>query len=221
MARLKKYNGDEVWTRNCPNCGIVINYAQRSQLIEATKKNRKCQKCGCGWSKGQSKETNASIRLNGERSSKTKKAKFANKELVQWNKGLTASTSDIIRLIAEKHKGFRHSEETKMIIAAHTKQRWESGLYDNQRNLNQKDFKKYQNKVHRLTRKVQHLVEGYDKSKQGKMGQLGAYQVDHIVDIKWGFDNSTPAEIIADISNLQFIPWEDNNKKAYYGKSKS
>lgn len=221
MGRLKKYNGDETWSRNCPDCNITIEYTQRSQLVEAIKKNRKCQKCGCGWSKGQTKKTNSSLRLNAERGSKTKKEKFANKELVPWNKGLTAKTNEIVRLIAEKHKGFKHSEETKNIISLHSKKRWKSGLYDNQKSPNQKAFKRYQNKVHRLTKKVQHLVEGYDKSKQGRMGESGAYQIDHIIDIKWGFDNNIPAELIAHLSNLQFISWEDNNKKAYYGKSKS
>jgi hypothetical protein len=221
MARSKKYNGNEIWSRSCPSCSSTITYTQKSQLNEAIKKNRKCRMCGCGWSKGLTKQTNESLKLNGERSSKTKKTKFANGILVQWNKGLTARDNDIVRLIAEKHRGFKHTEETKATIAKHSRQRWESGLYDDQRNPNQNAFRRYQNKVHRLTKKIQHLVDGYDKLKQGRMGKEDAYQIDHIIDIKWGFDNNIPAEIIAHISNLQFIPWQQNNKKAYYGKSKS
>jgi hypothetical protein len=53
------------------------------------------------------------------------------------------------------------------------------------------------------------------------MGILGAYQIDHIIDIKFGFDNNIPEEEIADIKNLQFITWEENLKKGYYGKSKN
>ena len=53
------------------------------------------------------------------------------------------------------------------------------------------------------------------------MGKSGAYQIDHIIDIKFGFDNNIPAEEIANIKNLQFISWEENNKKAYHGKYKN
>lgn len=123
--------------------------------------------------------------------------------------------------MSENHKGFKHTDEVKKIIGIHSKKRWKSGLYDSQKNPNQDPFKKYQNKVHRLTKKIKHLIEGYDESKRGRMGKPGAYQIDHIVDIKWGFENGIPEEFIADLSNLQFIPWEENIKKGYYGKSKN
>ena len=51
------------------------------------------------------------------------------------------------------------------------------------------------------------------------MGVNGAFQIDHIIDIKYGFNNNIPAEEIADLKNLQFIPWEENIKKGYHGKS--
>ena len=151
----------------------------------------------------------------------TKKEKFKSGESKQWNVGLTKETSDIIKRNADNHTGFKHSDETKKIIGKHSKDRWDSGYYDNQYGKNHSEFKYYQHKVHRLTHKVRHLIEGYDESKQTRMGIDGGYQIDHIVDIKYGFDNNIPAETIADISNLQFITWEENIKKGYYGKSKS
>lgn len=93
MGRPKKYNGDEIWSRNCPTCNTILTYSQKSQLTEAIKKNRKCQKCGCGWSRGQNKFNNSSIKLNVERASNTRKHKFINGESVPWNKGLSASSN--------------------------------------------------------------------------------------------------------------------------------
>jgi hypothetical protein len=206
---------DKIWIRNCSNCKIELTYKVSSQFYEAERKNRKCRKCGCGWSKGQTKETNESLAKMSKNVSKSNKGK------TPWNLGLTKETSDIIKKISEKNKGYKHSDEVKILIGNHSKERWNIGLYDNQYGKNYKEFKKYQNKVHKLTHKIKHLIEGYDITKHGKMGKLGAYQIDHIIDIKFGFDNSIPVEKIADISNLQFITWEENIKKGYYGKSKN
>lgn len=216
---MAKYPNGFKFERNCPKCDVLIKYKSYQGYENAIENNRKCRKCGSGWANGLTKETSESLRINGERGSKTKKEKFESGELTVWNKGLTKETSDIIKRNAENHTGFKHKEETKKIIGKHSKQRWDSGYYDNQYGENPTEFKYYQHKVHRLTDKVKHLVEGYDESKRGKMGVDGAYQIDHIIDIKYGFDNDIPAEDIADISNLQFIPWEENNKKAYYGKT--
>lgn len=221
MGRKKLYSGNEIWSRSCPQCSVEIVYKVRYQMIEAAKKGRKCVNCGCGWARGQTTATNESIRLNIERGSVTRRDKFATGKSIQWNKGLTAEVDSTIKHIAERHRGFKHSKETRELIGYHSKQRWAKGVYDAQFNRNRPAFKKYQSKVHRLTRKVQHLVEGYDQAMQGRMGISGAYQVDHIVDIKWGFDNNIPAEEIAAISNLQFIPWKENCTKAYHGKNKS
>ena len=74
-------------------------------------------------------------------------------------------------------------------------------------------FIKYKRIVNRLTNKVVNLIPGYNKSKRGRAGIRGAYQVDHIITIKHGFLNGIPHKVIANISNLQFITWEDNLKR--------
>jgi len=58
------------------------------------------------------------------------------------------------------------------------------------------------------------LLEHHDK--RGKAGTLGAYQLDHIIEKSVGFINNIPAEVIGHISNLQYIPWEENLKKRRY-----
>lgn len=71
----------------------------------------------------------------------------------------------------------------------------------------------YKSKVRSLTRKT------YIKHKDtinpnnlptGKAGADGAYQLDHIVPIRYCFENYIPAEICADKDNLQILPWDEN-----------
>ena len=201
--------------RNCSECGTEIYYTTIGSMNQSEKLNRKCRKCGCGWARGKTKETNESLYKMSKNVSK------ANKGCIPWNKGLTKIDHHSLQIIGEKRKGKRHTDDIKKIISDYSKSRWEAGVYDNQYGKLYKEFKKYQHKVHKLTHKVKHLIEGYDSEKHGKMGKSGAYQIDHIIDIKFGFDNNIPEEKIADLSNLQFIPWEENIKKGYYGKSKN
>ena len=74
-------------------------------------------------------------------------------------------------------------------------------------------YKKYAGKVHRLTRKV------YDANKdklnpsnhpRGLAGVPGAYHLDHIIPIRYGFDNKIPPEKLAVLENLQMLPWKEN-----------
>lgn len=50
----------------------------------------------------------------------------------------------------------------------------------------------------------------------GRCGIEGAYQLDHIVSVKYGFINSIPPELIAHYTNLQMLPWEDNLLKKHH-----
>lgn len=217
---MKKYPSNFKFERKCPSCNDFITYKSYQGYEAGIKRNSKCQKCGCGWMRGQTKENNESVKKMAEKVSNKWKENFNNGYEV-WNKGLTKNDNLIIKKISEKIKGRKHSEDVKKIISFHSKLRWSQGVYDNQYGKNYTEFKKYQHKVHKLTRKIKHLIEGYDETKHGKMGVNGAFQIDHIIDIKYGFDNNIPAEEIADLKNLQFIPWEENIKKGYHGKSKS
>lgn len=73
--------------------------------------------------------------------------------------------------------------------------------------------KAYYRKVWRITnRQNLNLLENSDKER-GLAGRNGVYHLDHIVSISYGFENKIDPNIIGDITNLQFIPWEDNLKK--------
>lgn len=78
------------------------------------------------------------------------------------------------------------------------------------------EYRRYSNRVHVLTRKV---YEEYQKEinpnnyPRGLAGQNGMYHLDHIISIRYGFDNNIPPEDIAIKENLQMLPWKDNISK--------
>ena len=49
---------------------------------------------------------------------------------------------------------------------------------------------------------------------RGKAGTPGAYQLDHIVSVRYCFDNLIPAELCGHVNNLQMLPWRENTVKS-------
>ena len=47
----------------------------------------------------------------------------------------------------------------------------------------------------------------------GLAGVDGAYQIDHIVSVKWCFRNNVPVDLCSHPSNLQTLPWRENLSK--------
>lgn len=71
---------------------------------------------------------------------------------------------------------------------------------------------KYKQLVLKLTKKQPlYLLKNYEK--RGVSGIDGAYHLDHKYSISEGFKNNIKPQIIADLNNLEFIPWEENVKK--------
>lgn len=78
---------------------------------------------------------------------------------------------------------------------------------------NKSKWELYKRQVSRITTSNDlSVLENSDKLR-GLCGVDGAYQLDHIIPTRYGFDNNIPPEIIGHIDNLQFIPWEENNAK--------
>lgn len=77
-----------------------------------------------------------------------------------------------------------------------------------------KSFDEYKGAVSRAQRKWSTQISELDNSElRGRNGTVGAYQLDHIVSQRYGFDNAIPPYIIGHICNLKFITWESNNSK--------
>jgi hypothetical protein len=75
------------------------------------------------------------------------------------------------------------------------------------------EWKKYRSEVTKLTRltyKEHKASINPHNLPFGRAGTDGAYHLDHIVSVRYGFDNGIPPEQLAAVSNLQVIPWLDN-----------
>lgn len=81
-----------------------------------------------------------------------------------------------------------------------------------------KEYKKYCGRVHYLTmktyRKYKDVINpnGYPRT---LCGVEGGYQLDHKIPIKEGFIKRIPEEVVADVLNLQIIPWKENRSKGF------
>lgn len=73
-------------------------------------------------------------------------------------------------------------------------------------------YQKYKSDVIKITNKQPiEKLEFFDK--RGLCGVEGAYQLDHKFSISEGFKQGIEPEIIGNIVNLEFIPWEENLNK--------
>ena len=71
----------------------------------------------------------------------------------------------------------------------------------------------YKREVWRLTyQKPIDTLENWEL--RGRCGVEGAYQLDHIKSIDWGWKNGIDAEVIAEWDNLRMIPWKTNLLKS-------
>jgi hypothetical protein len=77
-------------------------------------------------------------------------------------------------------------------------------------NPDKSELQEYKVKVRRVTESNDLRVLPNSDKPRGMCGVDGAYQLDHIIPISYGFDNNIPPEVIGGITNLQFIPWKDN-----------
>ena len=71
---------------------------------------------------------------------------------------------------------------------------------------------KYKSDVMKITNK-QKIKKLDNYNKRGISGIPGAYHLDHKFSILEGFKQGVEPEIIGNIKNLEFIPWEDNLSK--------
>lgn len=74
-------------------------------------------------------------------------------------------------------------------------------------------YVKYKKRVNTISKR-QPLKMLANYNKRGRCGIEGAYQLDHKYSILEGFKNDISPEIIGNIKNLEFIPWEENLKKS-------
>lgn len=88
---------------------------------------------------------------------------------------------------------------------------------DTLRNPATPEFVRYRNEVHRKTAKVYAYNEQYinpENYPRTLNGVDGGYQLDHIIPIKYGFDNGISPDALSIKENLRMLPWEENLARA-------
>lgn len=182
-------------THTCTNCNKEVSYKNKvSWLNVRTKLDRDgfyhCRQCA-----GKIGRENSDKKPTGR-----PKGSKNRKDYTPWNKGWSGNVRNI---------GW-HKKETRMLQIA---RRNGYETYEEYRD-SLPEWKAYKIDVWRLTNQQPlHLLENYDK--RGVNGQDGAYTLDHKISIKRGFIENIPPEEIADISNLEMLPWEENIVKGW------
>lgn len=90
--------------------------------------------------------------------------------------------------------------------------------YNLGRQNNITDYKKYCNKVRRLTEKnyvkYQNIINPNNHPRT-LCGVEGGYQIDHKLSVRFCYDNNISEEICSSIDNLQMLEWHKNLNKRY------
>lgn len=158
----------------------------------------KCDECGCEYTINREKLTD----INKQFCAEHRWSKYSERRKEYWN------TDEGIKI--RKEKGIKISKSKSGVPCIKTR-----GELNGRYNPRLKEFKRYAYDVRRYTKfhfkeEVQNLP---NFEKTGRAGVLGAYQLDHKVSIKYGFENNISPSIIGHITNLEMIPWELNRSK--------
>lgn len=232
---MGKYPKGFKFERTCPTCKKIIPYKSYQGYEIGIKNNSKCQKCGCAWNKGLTKETD--IRVNQS----AKSISSSLKGITTWNKGLTKDTHSSLKIIGEKRLGVKHTQETLNKISKASISHWKDSQYrelviervkesfndvriEDWRNkmesggyftpLSEKEeVEQYRQMVWYYTRK-NNLNTLPNSDKRGRLDESAtAYHLDHIYSITDGYINNVEPAIIGSIHNLRFIPAKENQIK--------
>jgi hypothetical protein len=174
-------------SRNCPSCGILIEYHVYCSFYSARKYNKSCKSCAT---------SGVNNPFYGKRHNSAQKEKWSHAR--EGNKNVMYGKGGMLNK--------NHSSDTIARQRLARKKYWEK------LGANPTEFERYRAEVDRLTRKQPlHDLENFEK--RGRAGIEGVYHLDHIVSVWTGFQNKYPPNQIADITNLRMIPWLDNQKK--------
>jgi hypothetical protein len=212
--------------RNCPNCNCELDYINKRSWYNANRLNSKCKTC-----------YNKSISVTLKQKYKNNQINFVprNKEREKTlikkfkrncpNCDIELKYATIESLNTAKRKNticnscsaYKYNKTFKDVIKPqHTLQmRATKAGFQNFDEYKEKYPKKqfYKREVWRLT--YQKPIDTLENWKfRGRCGVEGAYQLDHIRSIDWGWKNAIDAEVIADWDNLRMIPWKTNLLKS-------
>ncbi len=212
------------YNKNCPKCGNSIEYTNKRSWYNAIKRDSKCKSCYRTEGSNTLKEKYKSGILKVVPRKKNcdlikpfkRNCPRCNNEMSYVSLG-TLNTSIKRNTMCNSCSTYKYNKTFKDVVTeSHIKQMratkagfdsWEEYV----ENYPKKQF--YKREVWRLTYKQPiQTLENWDK--RGRCGVEGAYQLDHIKSIDWGWKNNISAQEIARWDNLRMIPWKTNLLKS-------
>lgn len=215
-----------IYKRNCPKCGDEIQYKNPRSFKWADIDGNPCRKCYSKQVSSTLKEKYEKgefnfVKRNKEREKTLLRNYHRNcpdcgKEMSYASKG-TLETGIKRNTICNKCSVYKYNKTFKDVIKPeHTLQmRATKAGFQNFDEYKLRYPKKqfYKREVWRLT--YQHPLDTLEHWElRGRCGVEGAYQLDHIKSINWGWENGIPPEVIAEWDNLRMIPWRTNLLKS-------
>lgn len=203
-----------MYIRKCPKCNSDIIHKGKHNCINAEKDGKLCKKCMHSGKSQKDMYGDKYEEIIEKRSTSLKKVNhWWQEKIVESRKinGTYVHTKEYKDWLS-KNSVFNDTGKNHVKIKKILKEK----------NISYEEyldkFSAYQiyHKLVRYLTNKQDLKSLKYFNKRGKCGVKGAYQLDHIIEISEGFVNNIDATIIADIKNLQFIPWEENIKKRKY-----
>lgn len=216
---------ETIYLRNCPVCDVEVSYKNKRCWYNANRASAKCKKCQNEYTKEIVKNKIAKGESWGgvRNSEKEKTLEKPFKRICSYCNSEMSYSREDIRDTAEKKGTICNSCSTKVykkgLINGVTNEqtlqmRATKAGFQNWEEYVEKYPKKqfYKREVWRYTYKNPlHTLEHWEL--RGRCGVEGAYQLDHIKSVNWGWENGIPAEVIADWDNLRMIPWKENRDK--------
>ncbi len=214
-----------IYKRNCPKCNDEIEYKNPISFKWADRDNKPCRKC---YSKEISNTLknkvktgefiphirNKNIEADKERKYSRQCPDCSNNMLYMSERSLKKAIYDNTICNSCSTKKYKKTFNDVITEEHRKKMRASKAGFRSWEEYVEKYPKKqfYKREVWRLTYK-QPLNELENWDKRGRCGVDGAYQLDHIKSINWGWENQIPAEVISDWDNLRMIPWKENREK--------
>ena len=183
---------DDKFKRICPSCKKTLTYNSRSECLSAHIINSSCISCA----------------------KKAKEFHHSEESKRQMSEVRTGRTWEMLYGIdgAKNMREYYKTNFSGYNSSTVKRECQRLGITVDEYKDQLTDFQMYKSAIYMFTRRQDvSLLNNYEK--RGKSGIQNAYQLDHKVSIRYGFDNNILPSIIGDISNLEFIKWEDNIRK--------
>jgi endogenous inhibitor of DNA gyrase (YacG/DUF329 family) len=215
---------DMIYKRNCPKCGDAIQYKNPRSFKWADRDAKPCRKCYSNEISNtlKSKFESGEIQINPRKKDCDLIKPFkrncpeCGNEMSYVSEG-TLNTSTKKNTVCNSCSTYKYNKTFNHIIKPeHTLQmRATKAGFQNFDEYKLRYPKKqfYKREVWRLT--YQHPLDTLEHWElRGRCGVEGAYQLDHIKSINWGWENGIEPEVIAEWDNLRMIPWRTNLLKS-------